>query len=54
MKKLSISIIVFSRNKVVTAEQKLLIMLSYYATDSFLAVCSDFIGVHKSTASGVI
>lgn len=37
-----------------TPEQKLLITLRYYATGSFLAVCGDFVGVHKSTASQII
>lgn len=25
--------------------------MRYYATGSFLAICGDFVGVHKSTAS---
>lgn len=37
-----------------TPEQKLLITLRYYATGSFLAVCGDFVGVYKSTASQII
>lgn len=44
----------YFRNNAVTPEQKLLITLRYYATGSFLAVCGDFVGVHKSTASQII
>lgn len=42
------------RNQAVSAESKLLMALRYYATGSFLAVCGDFIGIHKSTASRII
>jgi len=44
----------YFRNNAVTPEQKLIITLRYYATGSFLAVCGDFVGVHKSTASQII
>ncbi len=44
----------FNRNHAVTAEQKLLLTLRYYATGSFQSVCSDFIGIHKSTASRIV
>jgi hypothetical protein len=42
------------RNNAVSAEDKLLLTLRYYATGSFQAVAGDFIGVHKSTASQIV
>lgn len=43
-----------NRNQAVSAEQKVLMALRYYASGSFLSVCADFIGIHKSTASRIV
>lgn len=42
------------QNNAMTPEQKLLFTLRYYATGSFLAICNNFVGVHKTTASRII
>lgn len=42
------------RNHAITPEQNILLTLRYYATGSFIVVCKDFIGIHKSTAAEVI
>lgn len=49
-----INVAFYYRNNTATPEQKLLITLRHYATGSFRAVCGDFVGVHKSTASQII
>jgi len=38
----------------VTPGQKLLVTLRYHATGSFIAVCGDFAGIHKTTAGKII
>ncbi|CAH1395670.1 unnamed protein product [Nezara viridula] len=43
-----------NRNHGVNAELMLLTTLRYYATGSFLNVCGDFSGLHKSTVSRII
>lgn len=44
-------ILQFYRNFAVTSRQMVLMTLRYFASGSFLVVCGDFVGVHKSTAS---
>lgn len=44
----------YFRNHAVTASQKMLLTLRYYATRSFVAACGDFSGVHESTAGKII
>ncbi|XP_060846433.1 putative nuclease HARBI1 [Rhopalosiphum padi] len=43
-----------NRNFAVTSKHMLLMTLRYFASGSFLIVCGDFVGVHKSTASRTI
>ncbi|XP_065200775.1 putative nuclease HARBI1 [Planococcus citri] len=43
-----------TRNNALTAREKVLLTLRYYATGSMIKVAADFVGVHESTASRVI
>lgn len=47
-------IFVISRNNAVTAEDKVLFTLRFYATGNWLLTCGDFIGIHKSTGSRIV
>lgn len=48
------SLNIYNRNNAVSPDNKVLLILRYYATGSMLIVCGDLIGIHKSTASRIV
>lgn len=46
--------VLFFRNDALTAAEKLLLTLRFFATGSFFITCGDFSGIHKSTACKAI